>query len=87
MVLNMSSILTWILVGAVAGFSAEWLIGDVRTGCISTIIIGIAGALVGGWLFDYFGVSIGLTGIWNDIVTALVGSGGLLLVIKFMRQT
>ena len=46
----LTSIITWIIVGGIAGFLAEWLIGGIHTGCIGTVIR-VVGALIGGWLF------------------------------------
>jgi uncharacterized membrane protein YeaQ/YmgE (transglycosylase-associated protein family) len=80
----LSSILIWSLVGGTAGYMAEWLIGDVRTGCLSSIFIGVVGALIGGWLFIYLGFSIG-TRTATDVVTSAVGAVALLLLVKFIR--
>ena len=42
-------LLVWIVLGAIAGFLANLLMGG-RTGVIGTILLGIIGAIVGGWL-------------------------------------
>jgi uncharacterized membrane protein YeaQ/YmgE (transglycosylase-associated protein family) len=85
MLLNLNSLLVWIIVGGVGGFMAEWSVGDIRTG-MGTVLVGVAGGLLGGWLFDYFQISLGLTGILNDILTSLIGAGILLLLVKFIRR-
>jgi uncharacterized membrane protein YeaQ/YmgE (transglycosylase-associated protein family) len=82
----LNSIVTWIIVGGIAGLLAEWLIGGVRLGCIGTVIIGILGAFIGGWLFGVLHISIGATGLVNDIITAFAGAAVLLLVIKIVRR-
>ena len=82
----LNSILTWIIVGGVAGLLAEWLIGGVRAGCIGTVIIGIVGAFIGGWLFGRLGISVGATGLLKDIITAFVGAAVLLLIIRLVRR-
>ena len=84
--MTLTSIVTWIVVGGVAGLLAEWLIGGVKLGCIGTVIIGVLGAFIGGWLFGYLHISIGLTGIVRDIVTAFAGAAVLLLVIRVLRR-
>ncbi len=84
--MTLTSIVTWIIVGGIAGLLAEWLIGGIHTGCIGTVIVGIIGAFVGGWLFQVLHVSIGLSGIVGDIVTAFVGAAVLLLVIRAIRR-
>ena len=81
----MDSIITWIIVGGIAGALAEWVIGGFNLGCIGTVIVGIVGAFVGGWLFDQLGISIG-SGIVNAIITAFVGAVVLLLGIRLLRR-
>ena len=83
--MTLNSIVTWIVVGGIAGLLAEWLIGGIHTGCIGTVIVGIIGAFIGGWLFGILHISIG-SGILNDIVTAFVGAAVLLLVIRMIRR-
>ena len=80
------SIVTWIIVGGIAGLLAEWLIGGIHTGCIGTVIVGVVGAFIGGWLLGQLHISLGLTGMVNDIVTAFVGGAVLLLVIRLLRR-
>ncbi len=84
--MTLTSIVTWIIVGGIAGLLAEWLIGGIHTGCIGTVIVGVIGAFVGGWLFRVLHVSIGLSGLVGDIVTAFVGAAVLLLVIRAIRR-
>jgi uncharacterized membrane protein YeaQ/YmgE (transglycosylase-associated protein family) len=84
--MTLNTIIIWIIVGGVAGLLAEWLIGGVHAGCIGTVIIGILGAFIGGWLFSQLGISIGVTGILNSIITAFVGAAVLLLIIRLVRR-
>jgi len=84
--MTLTSIVTWIIVGGIAGLLAERLIGGIHTGCIGTVIVGIIGAFVGGWLFQYFHISLGLSGLVGDIVTAFVGAAVLLLAIRLIRR-
>jgi uncharacterized membrane protein YeaQ/YmgE (transglycosylase-associated protein family) len=83
--MSLDSIITWIIVGGIAGLLAEWLIGGINAGCIGTVIIGILGAFIGGWLFGVLGISIG-TGIVNDIITAFAGAAVLLLIVRLVRR-
>lgn len=84
--MTLTSIVTWIIVGGIAGLLAEWLIGGIHTGCIGTVIVGIIGAFIGGWLFQVLHISLGLSGLVGDIVTAFVGAAVLLLVIRIFRR-
>ncbi len=86
MTLDLNTIVTWIIVGGVAGLLAEWLIGGIHAGCIGTVIVGILGAFIGGWLFRELGISIGASGLVNSIITAFVGAAVLLLIIRLVRR-
>lgn len=76
-------ILTWIIVGLIAGLLGKLIMpGDDPGGIIVTIILGIVGAFVGGFVFNLFGGS-GVTGfnIWS-IVVATVGAIILLAIYR-----
>jgi uncharacterized membrane protein YeaQ/YmgE (transglycosylase-associated protein family) len=84
-IMALSSIIVWVIVGAIAGSLAEWLIGGISTGCIGTVLIGIVGAFIGAWLLSALHVSIGF-GLINDIITATIGAAVLLLGIRIVRR-
>jgi uncharacterized membrane protein YeaQ/YmgE (transglycosylase-associated protein family) len=74
-------ILAWIVVGLIAGFIAKALVpGREPGGFIATTIIGIVGALVGGFLWNTFLGRSGATGLnIGSIVVAVVGAVVVLL--------
>ncbi len=74
-------ILIWILVGLVAGWLAELVMGG-GFGLIGTIILGIIGALVGGFLFSLLG-GPGVTGF--NLPSILVAFVGAVIVIWIAR--
>ena len=76
------SLLAWIVVGLIAGWLASQVVPS-RFGVIGDTIIGMLGALVGGFLFEQFG-STGTTGfnIWSVFV-AFVGAVVLLVLIRW----
>jgi uncharacterized membrane protein YeaQ/YmgE (transglycosylase-associated protein family) len=82
--MSLTSIVTWIIVGGIAGFLAERVIGGFHIGCIGTVIVGIIGAFIGGWLFGLLHISIG-TGIINTIITSFVGAVVLLVILRALR--
>ncbi len=84
--MTIGSIITWIVVGGISGFLAEHVIGGFHIGCIGTVIVGIIGAFIGGWLFQQFHINIGVTGLLNTIITAFVGAVVLLLGIRILRR-
>ena len=79
-------ILTWIIVGLVAGVLASLVMGGTGYGLIGDIIIGIAGAFVGGWLFARLGVSAPFGGLAGVIFTAFIGAVVLLFVLGLIRR-
>ena len=80
--MTLSSIITWVIVGGIAGFLAQSIIGGIRTGCIGTVVIGVIGAFIGGWLFTQLHVALGATGLLYDVITAFAGAAVLLLLIR-----
>jgi len=79
------SILGWIILGGLAGWIASALTGS-RDGCLMNIVIGIVGALVGGFAFSLLG-GAGVTGfnLWSLLV-AVVGAVTLILVVRGLRK-
>jgi len=49
------SIIGWIVLGLIAGFIASQIVNKQGEGLIMDIVLGIVGAIVGGWLFAIFG--------------------------------
>ena len=68
------SILAWIVLGLIAGFIASKIYVGTGQGILMDIVLGIVGAVVGGYLFDLLGAG-GITGfnIWSMLV-AIVGA-------------
>jgi uncharacterized membrane protein YeaQ/YmgE (transglycosylase-associated protein family) len=79
------SILTWIIVGLIAGVLASLVMGGTGYGLIGDIIIGIVGAFVGGWLFAQLGVSSPWGGLPGTIFVAFVGAVVLLFILRLLR--
>ncbi len=75
------SLLVWIVVGLIAGWLASQVVPS-RFGIIGDTVIGMVGALVGGFLFNQFGAA-GTSGlnVWS-ILVAFVGAVVLLVVIR-----
>jgi uncharacterized membrane protein YeaQ/YmgE (transglycosylase-associated protein family) len=75
-------ILSWLLVGLIAGFLASVVMKGGGYGIIGDIIIGIVGAFIGGFIFSLFG-SGGVTGfnLWS-ILVAFVGACILIAILR-----
>ena len=74
------SIISWIILGLIAGFIGGKIVNRQGQGFWLDIALGIIGAIVGGFLFEFFG-GTGITGlnIWSMIV-AIVGSVVVLVI-------
>ena len=81
-------ILTWIVLGLIAGALAKFLMpGKDGGGWLMTIGLGIAGAFVGGFLGNQLGIGGGATGInFGSIVTATAGAFVLLFVYRLISK-
>lgn len=75
-------ILTWLIVGLVAGVLASLVVGGV--GLVGDIIVGIIGAFVGGWIFRQLGVSAPFGGLAGVIFTAFIGAVVLLFILHII---
>ena len=74
------SFLWFIIVGAVAGWLAGKFIQGSGFGFLMNLFIGIAGGVLGGWLFSLLGIAAG--GILGSIITAFVGAVLLLWIVN-----
>jgi uncharacterized membrane protein YeaQ/YmgE (transglycosylase-associated protein family) len=80
------SFIAWIILGLVAGFIGSKLVNKRGEGLILDILLGVVGAIVGGWLFNRFGVA-GVTGLnLYSLVVAVIGSVVVLLVYHAIRR-
>jgi uncharacterized membrane protein YeaQ/YmgE (transglycosylase-associated protein family) len=80
------SFLAWIILGLIAGFIGSKLVNRRGEGLILDICLGIIGAVVGGWLFNRFGVA-GVTGLnLYSLLVAVVGAVVVLLVYHAVRR-
>lgn len=76
--------LAWIVVGLIAGAVAARVVTGRGFGCLADIIVGIVGALIGGWLLGaLFGIS-GTVGFIGSIIVAFIGAALLLSVLKLL---
>ena len=78
-------ILTWLIVGLVAGLLASLVMGGTGYGIIGDIIIGIIGAFVGSWIFGKLGTTSPFGGLGGVIFVAFIGAVVLLFVLRLIR--
>ncbi len=79
------SFFAWIVLGLIAGFIGSKLVNKSGEGFFLDIILGVVGAVVGGWLFGLFGAS-GATGL--NLYSLLVAvTGSVLLLVAYHAIT
>ncbi len=76
------SILTWIILGLIVGFVASRLMGAGGYGIIGDIVVGILGAVLGGWLATPL-LGIDVTGI--NLTSIAIGIVGAVILIALFR--
>ena len=82
--MNLTTVLTWIIIGGIAGILADALIKGIRLGMLGKIFIGIAGGFLGGWIFQQLNITL-VSGMLGSIIAAFVGAVILLLVLRLLR--
>jgi uncharacterized membrane protein YeaQ/YmgE (transglycosylase-associated protein family) len=82
--MDLTALLIFIVIGAVAGWLAGVLVKGGGFGLIGNILVGIIGAIIGGYLFAFAGVDLG--GLIGSIVTATVGAVVLLLLVRLVKK-
>lgn len=79
-------IIIYLIVGGIAGWLASLIMRtDGQQGIVLNIVVGVIGALIGGWLLPMLG--LGLGGGWiGFLITALIGAIVLLAIVNlFLR--
>jgi uncharacterized membrane protein YeaQ/YmgE (transglycosylase-associated protein family) len=80
------SLIVWLVIGAVAGLAARGLIGGTPPfGKAGDVVLGIAGAVVGGFLLALAGVGGTVGGLIGTMITALIGAVLLIWLSNFIK--
>ena len=80
------SFVAWIVLGLVAGFIGSKLVNKTGEGLIRDVLLGVVGAIVGGYLFNLFGAS-GVTGLnLYSVLVAVVGAVVFLIAFHTIFQ-
>ena len=76
-------IITWLIVGLVAGVLASLVVGGY--GILADIVIGIVGAFIGGYVFAHAGWHVPFAGLAGTIFVAFIGALILLAVLHLIH--
>ena len=78
---EVQSLLIFLLTGLVAGWIASLVLGG--GGLLRNLVVGVIGALVGGYVLKFAGVTLPIGNVWvSDLVTAVIGA---IIVIVLAR--
>lgn len=85
-------LITWLIIGLIAGFLASVLVRGRGLSTLSSIIVGLVGAFVGGLLFTLLRLQVspalagGITLRYIDIIVAFIGALLVLLLVSGFRR-
>ncbi len=79
-------LLWWIIVGLIAGWATGKIMKGAGYGALMDIVIGIAGAIIGGFLMRMLGFA-GRGGMIYTIIVAIIGAVILTAVIRFFKKS
>ncbi len=80
------SIVGWVITGAIAGYIASLVLRAERQGCLVNVVLGVAGAFVGGFLMHNVLLPQGVTG-WgplDTVINATIGAVVILIAIELI---
>ena len=79
------SILTWLIVGAFAGLLASVLVRGRGYGCLGNTVVGLIGAVVGGFVFNLLGIG-GSYQFWGSVGVSFVGAAIFVFVLQALSS-
>lgn len=82
--MSVENLIWFLLIGLAAGWIASMIMKSGRGGVLQYMVIGVVGALLGGWLFSLLG--IGATGLLGSLITATIGAIVLIALLRLLRR-
>ena len=79
-----TSLIWWVLVGLIAGWAAGKIMKGGGYGVVVDIVLGIVGAVVGGWLMGLLGIHAG--GFIGTIIIAIIGAVFLIWLTRLLKK-
>lgn len=86
LVIDTTGLVIFLIIGAIAGWLAGTLMKGRGFGVIGNLIVGIIGAFLGGLIFNWLGLSLGVNPLLSSLLTALVGAIVLLFLVSLVRR-
>ena len=82
--MSVERLIWFLLIGLAAGWIASMVMKSGRGGVLQYMVIGVIGALLGGWLFDLLG--LGASGLLGSLIVATVGAIVLIALLRLLRK-
>jgi uncharacterized membrane protein YeaQ/YmgE (transglycosylase-associated protein family) len=82
--MDATSLIVFLIIGAVAGWLAGLIVKGFGFGLLGNIVVGIVGAFLAGWIFPAVGVSLG-SGVVAAIIHATIGAVILLVLLRLVK--
>jgi uncharacterized membrane protein YeaQ/YmgE (transglycosylase-associated protein family) len=80
----LTNLIWWVIVGLIAGWAAGKIMRGGGYGAAMDIVLGIVGAVVGGWLLGALGIQAG--GFIGTIVVAIIGAIFLIWLTRLLKK-
>jgi uncharacterized membrane protein YeaQ/YmgE (transglycosylase-associated protein family) len=77
-------LLSWVIIGGAAGWLAGIVTKGKGYGCLGNVVVGVIGAVVGGWLFQIIPGISPLPGLIGSLLTAVIGAVALIAVLRLL---
>ena len=83
--MTIEAVITWLVIGAIAGWLAGLIMKGYGFGLVGNIVVGIVGAFIAGWLLPLIGFVLA-GGIVAEIINAVIGAVILLALIGLLKR-
>ena len=78
-------VIIWIIIGLVAGWLANQILGGPSGGLLHNLAVGLVGAIVGGFLFEKLNFHV-MPDFWGNLITATIGAVIFLVIWRAIRR-
>ena len=82
--MSVERLIWFLLIGIAAGWIASMVMKSGRSSILQYMVIGVIGALLGGWLFSLLG--LGASGLLGSLIVATVGAIVLIALLRMLRR-
>ena len=82
--MSVEHLIWFLLIGLAAGWIASMVRNSGRGSLVQYLVIGVIGALLGGWLFGLLGIAAG--GLIGSLITATIGAIVLIALLRLLRK-